>query len=64
MSSGSRVRREGTIAMSSKPYARTGLLAASDLYLHRSILAVVADEKTPLGAGPKWVRRGRREGVV
>ena len=35
MSSGSRVRREGTIAMSSNPYARRRLLAASDLYFHR-----------------------------
>src|SRR5207302_9778114 len=31
----------------------TALLAASDLNLHRHILAVAADEKTPLSAGPK-----------
>ena len=38
----------------------TGLLAASDLYLHRCILAVAADEKTPLSAGPKRVSAERR----
>ena len=64
MSSGSRVRREGTIAMSSKPYARRRLLAASDLYLHRRILAVAADEKTPRSAGPKGVGASAVESLV
>src|ERR1035441_7572828 len=34
----------------------TGLLATSDLDLHRHILAVAADEKTPRSAGPKGVQ--------
>ena len=42
----------------------TGLLAASDLYFHRGILAVAADEKTPRAAGPKGVSAGRRAGHV
>ena len=53
MSSGSRVRREGTIAMSSKPYARRAFLPRPISISIVDILAVAADEKTPRSAGPK-----------
>ena len=58
MSSGSRVRREGTIAMSSKPYARRPFLPRPISISIARILAVGPDEKTPLEAGPNRRRRG------
>ena len=51
MSSGSRVRREGTIAMSSKPVGPAALLASPDLDFHSASLCSFADEKTPAGRG-------------
>ena len=61
MSSGSRVRREGTIAMSSKPYARRAFLPRPISISIAESSQSVADEKTPRAAGPKWRRRGAVE---
>ena len=57
MSSGSRVRREGTIAMSSKPYARRPFLPRPISISIVESSQSAADEKTPRSAGPNGVIR-------
>ena len=59
MSSGSRVRLRGHDRDVVESVCPAAFLAASNLYLHRSILAVVADEKTPLAAGPMRAAHAR-----
>ena len=63
MSSGSRVRRDGTIAMSSKPYAWRAFLPRPISIFHLCILAVGADRRRlrarvrPRTGRGKWARR-------